>query len=1061
MNTILNNVGLATGADLNLIPTAKISIRRRLRCDIFSAPRCGFEIPVAMALFMAVIAGTPVTADTWTGAAGTTDWHTGGNWQSGTVQTVTSADAAIIDTGETVVIDGRNATSGWLEMGVDSPNAGLTITNGGFLEVYANSYVGKNAGSSGTLTVSGAGSKYRGTGYGTTYVGYSGDGTLVVTDGGTVDAPVAVARQAGSTGTVTVSGEGSSISVISSLGIGGTATLTVTDGGRVDNISDITNADITISGAGSSVAGKIGIAGGTLLVTDGGTANGSENTANFRGTATSDGQVTITGTGSSLSAQSLTVGSSHKADMRVADGATVTVKNGLTISSEAGYIVPIPGFEQFNRPPSEASMTVTGEGTTFTAGDGMRLAQGGKGTLTVSDGAVFTSGGISRFANHVDAVATINLGAAADESAIAAGSIDLGSDVRLSVGTTNIVFNHTSDDATFNAALTTGTGSATISQMSGGTTISGDSSGFFGTTNVTGGALYVTDALGGTFNVTGGTLGGTGTIGSGTTDTTVASTTTIGSGGVLAPGASGATGTLNIDGDLVFESGSKYAVHIAGNETLDLTLVGGDVTINSGAELEVYALGIQANYGVNYSGDGHVYTVVTAEGALTGDFTLSQEETAFLRYETSSDAQNAYVTVSLLGDVPDEVIPVETPEDPVDDPEEDPTEEPDEDPTEEPEDEGPFTPAANTANQHATAQALESLSQDNTLWWIMANSSDYDEARIVLDQVSGAEHASTQSALVNQSHQIRTLAVDRLRYVFEGQAQAQSALPMTVSRNAIGDQSIAQIPSVWAQAYGSWGTISAGDEAEQVDTSAKGLVLGADVQADAWRFGAMAGYGNSNFDTATSDGASGSYDLGIYAGTQWGAWSLRSGANFTNHSISRTRNVSYSNDVLTAEYDGQALQAFGELGYHFDAGNASVEPYGNLAHVRLKTDGFTESDGAAALSVQEQTMNTTFVTLGVRVASAFELGGMDIVARADIGGRHSFGDVDPQSTQSFVSGGDPFTVSGLANARNTATIEAGIDIDMSRATTFGLSYVGQHSSNSNQSSIRANFNMKF
>src|SRR3546814_11861568 len=57
-------------------------------------------------------------------------------------------------------------------------------------------------------------------------------------------------------------------------------------------------------------------------------------------------------------------------------------------------------------------------------------------------------------------------------------------------------------------------GTGAINQLAGVTLLNGDSAGFSGLTSVSGGALYVNNALGGDVAVaTGGTLGGIGTIG--------------------------------------------------------------------------------------------------------------------------------------------------------------------------------------------------------------------------------------------------------------------------------------------------------------------------------------------------------------------------------------------------------------------------------------------------------------------------------------------------------------------------------------------------------------------
>jgi len=155
------------------------------------------------------------------------------------------------------------------------------------------------------------------------------------------------------------------------------------------------------------------------------------------------------------------------------------------------------------------------------------------------------------------------------------------------------------------------------------------------------------------------------------------------------------------------------------------------------------------------------------------------------------------------------------------------------------------------------------------------------------------------------------------------------------------------------------------------------------------------------------------------------------------------------------------LQAFGELGYRIQVGRAAFEPYANLAHVRLKTDGFTETGGIAALSVDGDKVNTTFTTLGARFSSDIDLGATRAIARGGIGWRHAFGDVDISTRNAFVTGGDAFTVSGTPIDKDTALLEAGLDFVITPQTTLGISYSGQVGSDAYQHGGNARFSVKF
>ena len=143
-------------------------------------------------------------------------------------------------TGE-VTVDGAGSTwtcSRGLRIGNDG-NGTLNITGGGVVNnstTYGYSYVGRSAGSTGMVTVDGTGSSWK-SGY--TCVGLYGNGTLNITNGGTVRSYTSydchIGRWSGSTGVITVDGEGSTWTNSSHFYIGdeGDGALNITNRGLV------------------------------------------------------------------------------------------------------------------------------------------------------------------------------------------------------------------------------------------------------------------------------------------------------------------------------------------------------------------------------------------------------------------------------------------------------------------------------------------------------------------------------------------------------------------------------------------------------------------------------------------------------------------------------------------------------------------------------------------------------------------------------------------------------------------------------------------------------------
>ncbi|WP_379072993.1 autotransporter outer membrane beta-barrel domain-containing protein [Mesorhizobium sp. UC22_110] len=267
------------------------------------------------------------------------------------------------------------------------------------------------------------------------------------------------------------------------------------------------------------------------------------------------------------------------------------------------------------------------------------------------------------------------------------------------------------------------------------------------------------------------------------------------------------------------------------------------------------------------------------------------------------------------------------------------------------------------------------------------------------------------------------------------------------------------------QVFGAWSSIDGDGNASRMKQSTGGFVTGIDTElAEAWRVGVLAGYSRTSFDAKdrTSSGDSDNYHLGLYGGTRWGALALRTGLSYTWSNIETGRTVSFRgfNDGLSADYDAGAFQAFGELGYRLDAAGAAFEPFVNLAHVSLRTDGFTEKGGAAALSAEAQTTNTTFSTLGLRASTDFMLGSVAASANGTVGWKHAFGDTTPFTKVGFA-GSSLFTVAGVPIAKNTFVLQTGLDMKVTDNATLGISYNGEFGSGSSTNGVDARLSVKF
>jgi len=552
----------------------------------------------------------------------------------------------------------------------------------------------------------------------------------------------------------------------------------------------------------------------------------------------------------------------------------------------------------------------------------------------------------------------------------------------------------------------------------GAVRLTGDSSGFSGLTDVSDATLIVNQMLGGSFVIgSGGVLAGSGTIGSG-----AGSTVRLASGSTLAPGNS--IGTLTVNGDLIFDAGSRFSVEVNpdGIESDHVTVTG-----NAALGGSVAHVGATGEYDLRST-----YTILSAR-TLAGQFGDVTSDFAFLTPHLIYNYGAGTVDLELARNDRD------------------------------------FASGALTRNQITTAGGIESIGFDaghGVYDTIAQLAADEDVIRGSFDALSGEIHASARTALIEDSRFVRNAANDRIRSAFATAGASYAPVlaygpgdrPMAVAANHVG-------LVFWSHGFGSWGSTDSDGNAAGVDRSTGGALVGTDTLIADWRVGVLAGYSHSSFDVAdrASSGSSDNYHLGLYGGTQWDDIAVRMAAAYTWHDIKTNRAVSIPGlaDILSGNYSAGTFQAFGELGYGIEIGqNTRLEPFANLAHVRLHTDSFAEQGGAAALSAGRGSTGVNFTTLGARGEHGIALGTVDATLRGMIGWRNGFGDMTPDSTRAF-SGSDDFSIAGAPIARNSAVIEAGLDLNLTPDAAFGVSYQGQLGSDAQDHGFKANLSARF
>jgi fibronectin-binding autotransporter adhesin len=268
--------------------------------------------------------------------------------------------------------------------------------------------VGESAGSTGIVTITGAGTRLESNNYGQVVVGAAGTGSLTIAAGASASFGALYLGE-GANGTAVIEGTGTEVEVHQTafVGFGLTGTLEVLSGAHLAMAAAVPGAimsvgylagssgKLLVSGAGSDLIADnnqalIGYYGtGTATISSGGTistgapSNSATQSAVFAGYAAgSVGTIVVENANSTWIA---------RGDFDVGDfgKGTLLVETGGAVSS--GNYNGVVGFVVGNQAGGTGAVTVTGVGSKITNSGHFIVGNYGIGTLTLSAGATVTT----------------------------------------------------------------------------------------------------------------------------------------------------------------------------------------------------------------------------------------------------------------------------------------------------------------------------------------------------------------------------------------------------------------------------------------------------------------------------------------------------------------------------------------------------------------------------------------------------------------------------------------------------------------------------------------------
>jgi outer membrane autotransporter protein len=279
-----------------------------------------------------------------------------------------------------------------------------------------------------------------------------------------------------------------------------------------------------------------------------------------------------------------------------------------------------------------------------------------------------------------------------------------------------------------------------------------------------------------------------------------------------------------------------------------------------------------------------------------------------------------------------------------------------------------------------------------------------------------------------------------LQYAEAGAADAQLA--------ALGAYDPDRPASVWARGIGSFGTLDGDAEAPGYDRTTGAVVLGIDYRIDeAFLIGLAGAYAYSSFDFDDGDqGDINSFQIGLFGSWDSGTFYVDGLVSYAFQSYDTERTVDFGMVEGTAkgDYDGSAVQVYGEVGYQFQAGEQFLlQPLVGLGWTSVWTDSFTETGAAGAnLTVDEARYDSLQTTLGARASLQLE----GWVPSLFLGWRHEFLDDRAEADVAFAAAPDnQFTVIGSDIGSDSGLVGVGVLAELSEQFEAVVDYSGQFS----------------
>lgn len=267
---------------------------------------------------------------------------------------------------------------------------------------------------------------------------------------------------------------------------------------------------------------------------------------------------------------------------------------------------------------------------------------------------------------------------------------------------------------------------------------------------------------------------------------------------------------------------------------------------------------------------------------------------------------------------------------------------------------------------------------------------------------------------------------------------------------------------LWATGVGSWSALDYGQS--DMDSDFYAGLFGAEVDVcSATKLGLFFGAGSTDNKAGDNKVESDDIHFGAYGVTNFSdVVNATYGFVYSHQSADATRALQVGSQLGMNAFSGDTdiTQIFAEAAYTgLNTDAYSIEPYFGLSWIHAESDGFNEQVGTMAFSTTTEDQDVQVTTLGVRGAIPFTMGETKVALKGDVAWNHFFGDTEAEASMALAGSGVAHLKGG--ELADMASVGLGVEAQVGKMTTMGLSYTGAYDGDITSHGISANVRFNF